>query len=74
MTATAPSTALVVRRWAVIAAAGLSGVLVFVSMLADPAPSADGRELIVAYSENTVASGLHTNLIHYGFALTAPVV
>ena len=74
MHTTTPSTAFAVRRWAVIAAAGLSGVLVFVSMLVDPAPSADGRELIVAYSENTAASGLHTNLIHYGFALIAPVV
>ncbi|HYH33678.1 MAG TPA: hypothetical protein VD814_00855 [Nocardioides sp.] len=74
MTTTAPSTALAVRRWAVIAAAGLSGVLVFVSMLVDPAPSADGRELAAAYAADTAASGLHTNLIHYGFALVAPVV
>lgn len=74
MTTTAPSTAFAVRRWAVIAAAGLSGVLIFVSMLVDPAPSADGRELAAAYAGDTFASGLHTNLIHYGFALVAPVV
>jgi hypothetical protein len=74
VTTTVPSTAFAVRRWAVIAAAGLSGVLVFVSMIVDPAPEADGRDLIAAYAGDTVASGLHTNLIHYGFALIAPVV
>jgi len=68
------STAIVVRRWAVIAASGLSGVLVLISMLVDPAPAADGRELIAAYAADSAASGLHTNLIHYGFVLIAPVV
>lgn len=68
------STAIVARRWAVIVASGLSGVLVLISMLVDPAPSADGRELIAAYAAEAAASGLHTNLIHYGFALIAPVV
>lgn len=74
MSTAAPSTACAVRRWAVIVAAGLSGVLVLVSMLVDPAPSADYRELIAAYAGDQFASGLHTNLIHYGFALIAPVV
>jgi hypothetical protein len=68
------STAIAVRRWAVIVASGLSGVLVLISMLVDPAPSADGRELIAAYAADSAASGLHTNLIHYGFVLIAPVV
>lgn len=68
------STAIGVRRWAVIIASGLSGVLVLISMLVDPAPSADGRELIAAYAADSTASGLHTNLIHYGFVLIAPVV
>lgn len=67
------TTALSARRWAVVLAAALSGVLVLVSMLVDPAPSAEGRELIQGYSEDTTASGLHTNLIHYGFALFLPV-
>jgi hypothetical protein len=67
-------TAIAVRRWAVIGAAGLSGVLVVVSMLVDPVPSATGRELIEGYAENGFRAGLHTNLIHYGFALIAPVV
>lgn len=68
------STALSVRRWAVVLAAAMSWVLVVVSMLVDPAPTADGRELVAAYAGDTFASGLHTNLIHYGFALMAPVV
>lgn len=70
----APSRAAAVRRWAVIVFAGLSGVLVMVSMLVDPAPAADGAELTAAYAEHATASGWHTNLIHYGFALLAPVV
>jgi len=57
----------------VILAAGLSGVIVLISMLFDPAPDAEGRELIQAYAANDRAQGLHTNLIHYGFALFAPV-
>src|SRR5215204_4707840 len=65
--------ALSFRRWAVILAAGLSGVIVLISMLFDPAPDAEGRELIQAYAANDRAQGLHTNLIHYGFALFAPV-
>lgn len=66
--------ALRIRRAAVIGAAGLSGVLVLVSMLVDPAPSADGSEMVAGYAEHLTRSGLHTNLIHYGFALIAPVV
>jgi hypothetical protein len=65
--------ALSFRRWAVILAAALSGVIVLISMLFDPAPDADGRELIQAYAANNLAQGVHTNLIHYGFALLAPV-
>jgi hypothetical protein len=66
--------ALSFRRWAVILAAGLSGVIVLISILVEPAPDAEGaREIIQAYAANERAQGLHTNLIHYGFALFAPV-
>ena len=74
MSETAVPSALRFRRAAVIWAAGLSGILVLVSMFIDPAPEADGGELIKGYSESLTRSGLHTNLIHYGFALIAPVV
>lgn len=67
------TSALAFRRWAVVVAAAASGLLVFVSMLIDPAPNAEGRELIRAYADNATAQGVHTNLIHYGFALFAPV-
>jgi hypothetical protein len=67
------NSALVWRRWGIIVAAGLSGVLALVSMFVDPAPSADGRELIEAYAGSPGRQGLHTNLLHYGFALFAPV-
>ena len=76
MSHTVPSvpSALRIRRQAVIAAAGLSGLLVLASMFVDPVPEADGRDLIVGYAGDLTRSGLHTNLIHYGFALVAPVV
>jgi hypothetical protein len=67
------NSALSVRRWAVIVAAALSGIIVLVSMFADPVPGADGPELIQGYAANEGRQGLHTNLIHYGFALFAPV-
>jgi hypothetical protein len=67
-------TALRVRRAAVIGAAGLSGLLVLVSMFVDPAPDVSGPEMVAGYAADLTASGLHTNLIHYGFALVAPVV
>jgi hypothetical protein len=65
--------ALQARRWAVILAAFLSGALVFVSMLVDPVPDADGEALIRGYAAQPLLQGVHTNLIHYGFALFAPV-
>ena len=67
------NSALSFRRWAVILAAALSGIIVLVSMFADPVPGAEGRELIQGYAVNEGRQGLHTNLIHYGFALFAPV-
>jgi hypothetical protein len=65
-------TALSFRRLAVILAAGLSGVIVLISIVVEPAPDAEGREILQAYAANDRAQGLHTNLIHYGFALFAP--
>jgi hypothetical protein len=67
------NSALSFRRWAVILAAALSGIIVLVSMFIDPVPIAEGRELIRGYAANEGRQGLHTNLIHYGFALFAPV-
>jgi hypothetical protein len=58
----------------VILPAALSGILVLVSMFVDPVPSAEGRELIQGYAANKGRQGLHTNLIHYGFALFAPLL
>lgn len=67
------SSALQFRRWAIILAALFSGLLVFISMLVDPVPDASGKELIQGYADNPLLQGIHTNLIHYGFALFAPV-
>jgi hypothetical protein len=67
------SSALQIRRWAIVLAAFLSGFLVFISMLVDPVPDANGKELIQGYADNPLLQGVHTNLIHYGFALFAPV-
>jgi hypothetical protein len=65
--------ALSFRRWAVILAAGLSGVIVLISIIVEPGRDAEGTEIIQAYAANHRAFGLHTNLIHYGFALSTPV-
>jgi hypothetical protein len=66
--------ALSFRRWAVILAAGLSGVIVLTSIIVEPVHDAAGaRESLQAYAANSRAQGLHSNLIHYGFALSAPV-
>jgi hypothetical protein len=67
------SSALRFRRWAIIVAAFLSGLLVFISMFVDPAPDANGADLIQAYAAHPLRQGVHTTLIHYGFALFAPV-
>ena len=66
--------ALSFRRWAVILAAGLSGVIVLISIIVEPVHDAAGaREILQAYAANDRAQGLHSTLIHYGFALSAPV-
>jgi hypothetical protein len=65
--------ALSFRRWAVILAAGLSGVIVLISIVVEPGRDAEGSEIIRAYAGNPRAQGLHANLIHYGFALFVPV-
>jgi hypothetical protein len=67
------SSPLLVRRWFIIVAPGLAGILALVSMVVDPVPTAEGRELLQGYAENSGLQGLHTNLLHYGFVLFAPV-
>lgn len=66
-------TALRFRRAAVITAAGLSGPLILVSMLVDPARDLEGAAMVQAYADDLTASGLHTTLIYLGFALVAPL-
>jgi hypothetical protein len=68
------SASLSARRWFVLVTAALSGIIVFISMVVDPVPNADGLDLIKGYSENSSAQALHTNLIHYGFAMTLPAL
>ena len=51
------NSALSFRRWAVILAAALSGIIVLVSMFADPVPGAEGRELIQGYAANEGRQG-----------------
>jgi hypothetical protein len=57
----------------VILAAGLSGVIVLISIVVEPERNAEHPEILQAYAANNRALGLHANLIHYGFALFAPV-
>jgi hypothetical protein len=70
---TIASSPLRARRWFIIVAPGLAGILALVSMVVDPVPTAEGRELLQGYAEDSGRQGLHTNLLHYGFVLFAPV-
>jgi hypothetical protein len=63
-----------IRRGFLIAAAALAGILAFAAMAVDPVPDgSEGYDFIVGYANDLNASGLHTNLLHYGYALWAPV-
>ena len=73
METTVNTSALSARRWAVIGSTSLAGIVCFVAMLLDPAPSTSGREMVEQYALHFHRQGLHTNVLHYGFALLAPV-
>ncbi len=60
--------ALAARRWAIILAPVIAGVLTIVGVVADPAPAAEGRELVEAYAANPDA--LHFKALGYHFAYT----
>jgi hypothetical protein len=68
-TAASPMTpALTARRWALVAAPVVAGALTIVGVLADPAPHAQGRELVEAYAANP--GPLQIKALGYHFAYT----
>jgi hypothetical protein len=60
--------ALSARRWALILAPVIAGLLTIVGVIADPAPAANGRELIEAYAANPAP--LNVKAVGYHFAYT----
>src|ERR687891_2846285 len=60
--------ALAARRWALIVAPVAAGTLTIVGVIADPAPGAEGRELVEAYASDPDA--LNFKSLGYHFAYT----
>jgi hypothetical protein len=60
--------ALAGRRWALIVAPVVAGALTIVGVIADPAPGAEGRELVEAYAADPDA--LNFKSLGYHFAYT----
>jgi hypothetical protein len=59
---------LAARRWALIVAPVAAGTLTIVGVIADPAPGAEGRELVEAYASDPDA--LNFKSLGYHFAYT----
>lgn len=60
--------ALSIRRWAIILAPVVGAALTIIGVIADPAPAAEGRELIAAYAANP--GPLNVKSVSYHFAYT----
>jgi hypothetical protein len=60
---------IVARRWAVIAAPALAGILAVVGTIADPAPAAEGRELIEAYADDLGRVQVKSVAYHFSYTL-----
>src|ERR687891_1639017 len=60
--------ALAARRWALIVAPIVAGAFTIVGVIADPAPGAEGRELVEAYAADPDA--LNFKSLGYHFAYT----
>ncbi len=57
------------RRWALIVAPVLAGILSVIGTLADPVPKADGAELIRAYAANPDRVQIKSVSYHFAYAL-----
>lgn len=66
--------AVAARRWALIVAPVLAGVLAVIATIADPAPRAQDAELIRAYAANPDRIQLKSVSYHFAYALWLMVV
>lgn len=66
--------ALAARRWTVVLAPVLAGILATVGSLADPAAGKDGRELIAAYADEPERVQIKALGYHFAYALWVPMV
>jgi hypothetical protein len=62
-------TALAARRLALIVAPVAAGTLTIVGAIADPAPGADGRELVEAYAADPDALNIKSLGYHFAYAI-----
>lgn len=60
---------IVARRWAVILALALAGVLAVVGTIADPAPEASGAELVEAYAADLGRVQVKSVAYHFSYTL-----
>jgi hypothetical protein len=67
-------TATAVRRWAIVIAPGLAGILTVIGTIADPLPPGEGAELIDAYAKNPGPVNIKSLAYHFAYALWLAVV
>lgn len=65
---------LAARRWVVIAAPLLAGLLAIVGSIVDPAAGEDGHELIAAYADDPNRVQVKSVVYHFSYALWLPIV
>ncbi len=61
--------AVAARRWALVVAPPLAGLLAIVGVVADPDPTARGRELVEAYAANPAALNFKATGYHFAYTL-----
>ena len=66
--------ALVVRRWVIVLALPIAGILTVVATLADPAPTESGANLVEAYAADPDPLNVKALAYHFAYALWLAVV
>jgi hypothetical protein len=72
--AATPSRAISARRWGLVAAPVLAGVLAVVATVADPAPAVDGAELVEAYAAEPGPVQIKSVAFHFSYMLWVAAV
>lgn len=67
-------TATAARRWAMIVAPAIAGILAVIGTIADPLPPGEGAELIDAYAKNPGPLNIKSLSYHFAYALWLAIV